>query len=74
MQTRIKICGATNTARSLLKDQKTYESEYTQMLSAIQDIREEAWYLAIKYRHDPFMSRVHEQYLTMLNNLLKECE
>ena len=69
-----EIWGATNTPRSLAVENKTYESEYTQLLYAIQDIREQSFDLAVKYRLDPVIGKMHEQYLTMLNNLLKECE
>ena len=42
-------------------------------LNGLQEIREVAFYHALRYRFDPVLSRAHEEYLNMITLLLKEC-
>lgn len=43
-------------------------------LHALQDLRDTALQKAMKYYWDPVLGKAHEEYLTMLNQILKECE
>ncbi len=43
-------------------------------INKLQEIRDIALYNAMKCRWDPTLSDTHEQYLTLLNNLLKHQE
>ena len=51
-----------------------FDKQNTTALIALQDLRDIAWQYAIKYRWDPVLSKTHEEYLTMLNDIIKECE
>ncbi len=62
--------GATNA--STMRKQTRYQQDNT-ALKALQALRDIAWQQAIKYRWDPALSRAHEEYLTLLNGILKEC-
>ncbi len=42
-------------------------------LNGLQDLRDIACNYAIKYRWDPVLSRTHEEYVNLLNLILKEC-
>jgi len=46
----------------------------TQILIALQEAREESWLKAIKYRWDPTIGPIHEDYLNLLNRLLRAWE
>lgn len=72
MLVRNENWGATNAPRSLADKNKT-ECHYTAAVQGLQELREMAWQLAIKYRWDPALGRAHEEYLTLLNGILKEC-
>lgn len=41
-------------------------------LLALQEIRDIAWHKAVKYRFDPVLGRMHEEYLNSLNEMIKE--
>lgn len=41
-------------------------------LSGLENLINHAWHNALKYRFDPFMGRIHEEYLQMLKELKKE--
>lgn len=46
-----------------------------QALMQIEDLIEYAWKQTIKYRYDPFIGRIHQDYLKMIKetkNLIKE--
>ena len=73
MQSVCENWGATNAPRSLAEKNKT-ERHYSLALQGLQELREVAWQYAIKYRWDPVLSRAHEEYLTLLNGIIKECE
>ena len=47
--------------------------QHTTTLIALQDLRDIAWKHAMKYRWDPILGGAHEEYLNMLNGILKEC-
>lgn len=59
-------------AANALNDKTTYD-QYNTAFEGLQALREIAWHKALKYRFDPVLSQTHEEYLTVLNNLLKEC-
>lgn len=40
----------------------------------LQALRDIAWQCAIKYRWDPVVGKIHEEYLTMIKVILEECE
>ena len=63
--------GATNA--STMRKQTRYVEDST-ALKALQALRDIAWQQAIKYRWDPAIGRAHEEYLRLLNGMLKECE
>lgn len=46
--------------------------ENNTLLLRLQELRDQAWLLAIKYRFDPVVGQAHEVYLKELNELLKE--
>lgn len=74
MLLRSKKQGAENAPlRSLDENTKT-ERHYSLALSGLQELRDIAWHYAMKYRWDPALGRAHEEYLTLLNGILKECE
>ena len=65
-----EIWGATNTP-----SKTTYEKTNNNIaINALQVLRDIAWEKAIKYRFDPVVGEAHEEYLTLLNGILKECE
>lgn len=74
MQSVYKNWGATNTPKSLADENKTYGRDNSLAVQGLQEIRDMAWYLAVKYRFDPALGRAHVEYLTLLNGILKECE
>lgn len=41
-------------------------------LSGLENLINHAWHNALKYRFDPFMGQIHEEYLQMLKELKKE--
>lgn len=41
-------------------------------VSSIEDMLEIAWQKAIKYRFDPVVGRIHEEYLEMLKKVKEE--
>ncbi len=43
-------------------------------LNGLQALREMAWELATKYKWDPALKQAHQEYLTMLDGILEECE
>lgn len=52
-------------------------TEYTQCnkaFFALQEIRELCLYYATRYRYDPTVSELHNEYLEILNMKLMECE
>lgn len=56
-----------------LVDNKTGKDQYNTALAGLQELREIAWHKAIKYRFDPVIGKMHEDYLNALNLLIKEC-
>lgn len=52
---------------------KTGKDQYNTALAGLQELREIAWHKAIKYRFDPVIGKMHEDYLNALNLLIKEC-
>jgi hypothetical protein len=58
-------------AANALNDNTTYRQHNT-VVEGLQALREIAWHKALKYRFDPVLSRTHEEYLSVLNNLLAE--
>ncbi len=44
------------------------------MILSLQELRDTALQLAMKYYWDPALGKAHNEYLTMLNEILKECE
>lgn len=40
-------------------------------IMALQEIRDMAWHKAVKYRFDPVIGRIHDEYLNMLNEMIK---
>lgn len=70
MSIRIKREDTTNT---LSNKQSRYEN-YTIALHGLQALRDRAWIHALKYRFDPVLSLAHEEYLNLLNGLIRECE
>jgi hypothetical protein len=71
MQLLDKVRGATHSPflKHITCDE---QDKYNNALNALQEIRDNAWELAIKYRFDPVLSRAHEKYLSMLNDKIKE--
>ncbi len=54
--------------------EKTTRCDYNNTaLNGLQEIREVAFYHALRYRFDPVLSKAHEEYLDMITLLLKEC-
>lgn len=43
-------------------------------LACIDELLDFAWQKAIKYRFDPFASRIHEEYLEMIKAMKKEIQ
>lgn len=70
MQIEIKNGGAINTPHL----DNTDDPHATTALRGLQEIRQVALYLATKYRWDPILGHAHDQYLDMINTVLKECE
>ena len=62
-----------DTVNILPNKQSRYEKNSIALVG-IQEIRDIAWRHAMKYRFDPILSHAHEEYLTLLNGLIKECE
>lgn len=60
-------------AGHVLYEKTTREMNHNTALNGLQLLREIAWQHAIKYRWDPALSRAHEEYLNLLNGILKEC-
>ena len=63
----------TSLDKSFAEKNKTRKPKFNTALEGLQALREIAWHKAIKYRFDPVLSRTHEEYLTVLNNLIAEC-
>lgn len=42
-------------------------------LDGLQVVRDIAWGLAMKYKWDPVLGGAHEEYLSLLNNILMKC-
>ena len=51
----------------------TYTNNNSIALQGLQEVRDIALYLAKKYRWDPLLGKAHEDYLNILNKILKEC-
>lgn len=41
-----------------------------QAVNALKEVREIAFYYATKYRYDPLIGKIHNEYLTTLNELI----
>jgi len=61
-------------ARYAPTEKTTSDRNHNTALNGLQALRDIAWQHAIKYRWDPVLSRAHEEYLNLLNGILKECE
>lgn len=72
MQLLDKKRGATNTPiRSLAEKNKT-DCDYNLAMQSLQELRDKAWQHAIRYRFDPVLGKVHDEYLNTLNIILRE--
>lgn len=49
-----------------------YYTNDTKIVNALQGLRDWALEKATKYRWDPWLSEAHEEYLSQLNNILKD--
>lgn len=65
MITENKIGGAVNAPHSI-----DGQRQHSMALAALQALREEAFYFAMKYRYDPALGRAHGDYLNKLNLIL----
>lgn len=72
MSYNIKHGSAANTPIQCLTISNKNQEDHNTVIEGLQDIRDMAWHLAMKYRFDPTLSVVHEEYLTLLNRVLKE--
>ena len=61
-------------ARYAPTEKTTSCSNHSMAINALQVLRDIAWQHAIKYRWDPALSQAQEEYLNLLNGILKECE
>lgn len=61
-------------ARYAHTEKTTNDRNHNTALNGLQVLRDIACCHAIKYRWDPALSRAHEEYLNLLNGILKECE
>lgn len=43
-------------------------------IAHVEDLLNHAWRNAIKYRFDPVVGRIHEEYLQLIKNIKKELE
>ncbi len=60
-----KIGGAVNAPHSI-----DGQRQHSRAVAALQALREEAFYFAMKYRYDPALGRAHSEYLNKLNLIL----
>ena len=70
----IKNRGETSTSKCDKANNTFTVEEYNKLLSGMQVLRNIAWNHAIEYRFDPTMSRAHEEYLDLANNILRDYE
>ncbi len=65
MLTDNKIGGAVNAPNSIHG-----QTQDSRAVAALQALREEAFYFAMKYRYDPLLGRAHGDYLNKINLIL----
>lgn len=70
MMNKIKREDTTNT----LSNKQSRYGNNNMALHGLQALRDRAWIYALKYRFDPVLSLAHEEYLNLLNGLIRECE
>jgi hypothetical protein len=70
----LKSKGATNALTQHTQNEVDNKNDHIKLLAAMQAIRNVAWTHAIEYRYDPTMSRAHEEYLDLANNILRDYE
>lgn len=56
-----------------LTEKTTRYSQYNKRLKGLQELRDIAWLNSMEYHWDPIMRGVHEEYLDIINSMLKEC-
>lgn len=47
------------------------DTDYSKAIIALQGLRDFAWKKALKYRFDPVIGKMHDEYLTMLNDMVQ---
>lgn len=67
----LKNRGATNAPTYDKTNNIITEEDYNKLLVGMQVLRNVAWHHAIEYRFDPILSRAHEEYLNLANDILK---
>lgn len=67
---RKRAAGNSPTKLTVLGSAQEYDIK---SFKKLQDIRDIAWHNALKYTWDPVLSQTHNEYLNMLNNLIREC-
>jgi hypothetical protein len=65
MHTQEKVGAATNNPINAYT-----RLDYTRVVKNLQALRNVSWQHAIKYRFDPTIGTIHNEYLTILNEIL----
>ncbi len=68
----IKYRGAPNASIDDKATRIITDEDYNKLLNGMQVLRNIAWHHAIEYRFDPVLSKAHEEYLDLANDILKE--